>query len=354
MIRYLLAQPPSTDHDERDHHVHTIIGNGLRADIWEPFRARFGIQTIHEFYNSTEMMLGLANTNRGDFTAHALGLHGALMRWLTRGRYAAAAVDPETGHLIRDPATGFIRRCSLEEGGEILVHVEPGSAVPGRDFRGYYGDEDATGRKIARDVFQKGDCWYRTGDALRRDSEGRWFFNDRLGDTFRWKGENVSTTEVANALGEFPGVVEANVYGVQLSGYEGRAGAVALLVEEGKRTSFDFGEFLRCVAACLPWMAITVSSRRTVMPMLTYYVCRYCRSRLPKYAVPVFVRLTSAPYSTGNHKQNKVPLKTEGVDPEKVSNNDSIYWIARDGKGDSYIPFTMEDWKTVEAGRARL
>lgn len=245
VIRYLLAQPPSAL--DRAHGVHAIFGNGLRADAWEPFRSRFGITTVHEFYNSTEMMLGLSNANRGGFTAGSLGVHGALLRYMFRDWYAAAAVDAETGELERDPRTGLARRVPLGEGGEVLVRVEPSSGVLGRDFRGYWDDEEATRRKIARDVFRRGDCYYRTGDALRRDADGRWFFCDRLGDTFRWKGENVSTTEVADALGAFPGVVEASVYGVQLPGHEGRAGAVALLVEESKRAGFDFEGFLRYV-----------------------------------------------------------------------------------------------------------
>lgn len=247
VLRYLLAQPPSPL--DRAHGVHTISGNGLRADVWEPFRARFGVATICEFYNSTEAMFGLHNPNRGPFTARALGLHGALLRWLHRGDFAAAAVDPETGALARDPATGRARRLPLADGGagELLVRLDPGSGAPGRDFRGYWRDDDATGRKLARGVFRDGDCYYRTGDALRRDADGRWFFCDRLGDTFRWKGENVSTTEVADALGDFPGVVDANVYGVQLAGHEGRAGAVALVLEEDKRADFDLPGFLRYV-----------------------------------------------------------------------------------------------------------
>lgn len=264
VIRYLLAQPPSPQLD-RAHGVHTIFGNGLRADVWEPFRQRFGITTIHEFYNSTEMMLGFSNANRGAFTARALGLHGALLRWVLRDSLVAAAVDPETGDLQRDPSTGLARQVDLAGGGEVLVRIEPGSAVPGRDFRGYWNDETATRRKVARDVFCAGDCYYRTGDALRRDADGRWFFCDRLGDTFRWKGENVSTTEVADALGEFPGIVDANVYGVQLPGHEGRAGAVALLVEEGRRATFDFGDFLRYALTTMPTLRRNCSC---------YYDCR--------------------------------------------------------------------------------
>lgn len=243
-LRYLLAQPPSPL--DKTHSVHTIFGNGLRSDVWIPFRERFGIETIHEFYNSTEMMFGVNNPCRGDFTAKSLGVHGALQRLLFRNQYVAVATDAETGELVRDPpGTGFARRVPFDEGGEILVRIDPGSRLPGRSFRGYWQNDNATEGKMARDVFKKGDVYYRTGDALRRDGDGRWFFCDRLGDTFRWKGENVSTTEVGDLLGTYPGVVEAVVYGVQIPGHEGRAGAAALLLDEGFRRRFDYAGFLR-------------------------------------------------------------------------------------------------------------
>lgn len=191
------------------------------------------------------MMLGLNNPCRGDFTAKSLGLHGAIQRWLFRDQYVPVATDAETGELLRDPGTGFARRVPLDEGGEILVHIDPGSRVLGRSFRGYWHNDAATEKKMARDVFKKGDVYFRTGDALRRDGEGRWFFCDRLGDTFRWKGENVSTTEVGDLLGTYPGVLEAIVYGVQLPGHDGRAGAAALLIDENARARFDFEGFSR-------------------------------------------------------------------------------------------------------------
>ncbi|KAL1880138.1 hypothetical protein Daus18300_001501 [Diaporthe australafricana] len=319
-LRYLLAQPPSPL--DRAHSVHTILGNGLRGDVWIPFRDRFGIGTIHEFYNSTELMFGLDNSSRGDFTARSLGVHGLLLRALFSGMYAAAATDAETGELLRDPATGFAARVPFDRGGEVLVRLDYQSRLPGRTFRGYWDNEGATSAKIARDVFAKGDTYFRTGDALRRDADGRWFFCDRLGDTFRWKGENVSTAEVSDVLGGYGrGVVEAVVYGVQLPGHEGRAGAVALLVDETKREGFNFADFLK-----------------------------HSRANLPKYAVPIFIRLVSEPLSTGNHKQNKVPLKAEGVDPDKVSSGDAIYWA----RGDTYVPFTRADWEGLSQGRARL
>ncbi|KAG6365782.1 hypothetical protein INS49_007393 [Diaporthe citri] len=299
-LRYLLAQPPSPL--DRAHNVHTILGNGLRGDVWIPFRERFGISTIHEFYNSTEVMFGLDNSSRGDFTAKSLGVHGLILRTLFSRMYVPAATDAETGELLRDPKTGFATRVPFDQGGEILVRLDYQSKLPGRTFRGYWDNEGATSAKIARDVFEKGDAYFRTGrptPRLRR-----------------------STAEVSEVLGAYGrGVIEAVVYGVQLPGHEGRAGAVALLIEEARRESFDFADFLR-----------------------------HSRANLPKYAVPIFIRLVSEPLSTGNHKQNKVPLKAEGVDPDKVSSGDAIYWV----RDDTYVPFTRADWEGLSKGRARL
>jgi acyl-CoA synthetase (AMP-forming)/AMP-acid ligase II len=175
--RYLLAAPPSPrDHD---HKVRVMFGNGMRPEVWRRFRARFNIDTIAEFFNSTEGVFSLINISRGPFTDASVGQHGGLMRFLLRNIYVAAEIDHETGDLWRDPKTGLGRRKPLEEGGEMLV------AVPAEDvFAGYWKNKAATDKKFARDLFTKGDLWYRSGDALRRDKDGRWYFMDRLGDTY--------------------------------------------------------------------------------------------------------------------------------------------------------------------------
>lgn len=171
-LRYLLAAPPSPR--DKEHNVRSIHGNGLRPDIWKQFRDRFGITMIFELFNSTEAMLSLDNQSRGDFLAGSVGHHGALLRWKYHDAYVPVAVDTETGQIIRDPRTGFASRVPYEVGGEILV------AVPGeRSFMGYFNNAKATENKYVRDVFRKGDCFYRTGDALKRDGDGRWFFSDR-------------------------------------------------------------------------------------------------------------------------------------------------------------------------------
>lgn len=238
-LRYLLAAAPSPL--DKQHSVRAIYGNGLRPDVWVPFRERFGIETIHEFFNSTEGIMPLDNPARGDFRAHSVGHHGLIDRWRFRYVFVPVAIDPETGDIVRDGKTGFARRMPYEVGGEILVR-QPPTITPA--FPGYYGNEDATAKKYVRDVFRKGDCYYRTGDALRRDADGRWFFLDRLGDTFRWKGENVSTAEVSEVLGRYPGVSEATVYGISLPGHDGKAGMAAVYINS-EASSFDYGGLLK-------------------------------------------------------------------------------------------------------------
>lgn len=171
-LRYLLAAPPSPL--DRQHNVHSIYGNGLRPDVWHRFRERFGIDRVFEFFNSTEGMLALDNESRNDFTATAVGHHGFLQRWKYHKYYVPVAVDPETGDIARDPDTGFAYRMPYDVGGEILVRIPFD-----RQFPGYWKDPAASEKKFVKDVFEKGDCYYRTGDALRRDGDGRWFFLDR-------------------------------------------------------------------------------------------------------------------------------------------------------------------------------
>ncbi|EEP78730.1 conserved hypothetical protein [Uncinocarpus reesii 1704] len=295
--RYLLSAPPSPL--DRQHKVRGMYGNGLRPDVWERFRERFGVPSICEFFNSTEGMFGLLNINHGPYSAACVGHHGLILRKLFHNTYIPVAIDSVTGDILRDPATGFATRMSYEEGGEMIVAVANESA-----FQGYWKNPEATSKKFVRDIFEKGDLYYRTGDALRRTADGHWHFLDRLGDTFRWKSENVSTAEVAVVLGEFPGVLEANVYGVLVPNYEGRAGCAALQLDPSVRERFD-------------WAGLV----------------RHAREKLPRYAVPVFIRVVEASDHIHNNKQNKVPLRDEGVDPAKkgtkVKNGgaDRVLWM---------------------------
>ncbi|KAK5139684.1 hypothetical protein LTR04_003406, partial [Oleoguttula sp. CCFEE 6159] len=267
--RYLLAAPPKPN--DRDNKVKVMFGNGLRPDVWVKFRERFGIECVSEFFNSTEGVFGLINVCRGDYLAAAVGHHGLVLRLMLRNTYVPVEIDHETGDIYRDPSTGFARRKPYDEGGEIIVAV-PNEQV----FSGYWNAPEATSKKFVRGVFKEGDLWYRTGDALRRTKDGRWFFMDRLGDTFRWKSENVSTAEVAEALGHFPHVVEANVYGVEVPAHDGRAGCAAIFIPPAERATFDYAGLLK-----------------------------YARQRLPRYAVPVFLRVVADMAPMHNNKQNK-------------------------------------------------
>ncbi|KAJ5865396.1 uncharacterized protein N7529_007312 [Penicillium soppii] len=320
--RYLLAPPPSPE--DRNHKVRCMYGNGLRPDIWEKFRERFGVPEVGEFFNSTEGVFSLFNYNRGPFTSGSVGHHGLLLRGIMHNVFIPVAIDPETGDIMRDPKTGFAKRASYEEGGEIIVNI------PGKDaFQGYWHNDDATNKKFLKDVFKKGDLYYRSGDALRRQSDGRWYFLDRLGDTFRWKSENVATAEVSEVVGQFPGITEANVYGVRLPNHEGRAGCAAIQISPEARQTFDYSA-----------------------------LAKFVRSKLPRYAVPVFLRVVESPTHIHNHKQNKVPLRDEGVDisltgtkaPE--GKDDHFLWIAPGS--DTYSPYGQKEWDQLSGGGARL
>ncbi|ORY18851.1 hypothetical protein BCR34DRAFT_296457 [Clohesyomyces aquaticus] len=332
--RYLLAAPPSEK--DRQHKVKVMFGNGMRPDVWHRFVDRFGIQTVAEFFNSSEGVFGLINVCRGPYLATCVGHHGLIMRRFMHNTFVPVKIDHETNDIWRDPKTGFARRQPYEEGGEIIV------ALPNEEaFVGYYNNPEATRKKFERNVFKKGDLFFRTGDALRRTSDGRWFFMDRLGDTFRWKSENVSTAEVGEVLGHYPGIVEANVYGVEVPGHDGRAGCAALYIDPAHASTFDFNTLLA-----------------------------HCREKLPKYAVPVFLRVQNAITTMHNNKQNKVPLRNDGIDLRKMQERadkeaaekgqsreevkyDTMYFcpyalghpkVAGMEDEEGFVEYKMEDW----------
>ncbi|KAH7080860.1 fatty-acyl-CoA synthase [Paraphoma chrysanthemicola] len=321
--RYLVNAP--THPLERNHKLRFAYGNGLRPDVWEKFQSRFNIPEIGEFFNSTEGMFGLFNHDKGPFLKGCVGHHGLLLRSALQNAYIPVRIDYESGDIWRDPETGFAKRESYNEGGEMLV------AVPNKQvFQGYWQATAATDKKFVTNVFKKGDLYYRSGDALRRDDQGRWFFLDRLGDTFRWKAENVSTAEVALAIGQFPGIAEANVYGVQLPNHDGRAGCAAIHCDPNYAgPPVDYNDLLK-----------------------------HLRTRLPRYAIPIFLRLVKASTHIHNFKQNKVPLRKEGVDPELIGTeavegrDDVLLWLSP--KSNCYVPFERKDWEDINNRRASL
>ncbi|ESZ96628.1 hypothetical protein SBOR_2995 [Sclerotinia borealis F-4128] len=315
--RYLLAAPPSSQ--DKNHCVRVMYGNGMRPDVWNKFKDRFGVPEVLEFFNSTEGVFAIMNHARGDYLATCVGHHGLISRWQFHDLYVPVKVDEVSGAIARDPKTGFAIRESFEKGGEIIVAISDTKA-----FAGYFDNPEATNKKYERNVFKAGDLYYRSGDALRRDNDGRWYFLDRLGDTFRWKGENVSTAEVSEVLGNYEGVVEAIVYGVQLPSHDGRAGCAAVFIDPSIN-NFDFAGLLK-----------------------------HTRKHLPKYAVPVFLRIVKEMVPIHNNKQNKTPLREQGVDHDKVKADDKLLWIEEKGKGNTYVEFHRDHWAELELGKAML
>ena len=236
-------------------------------------------------------------------------------------------IDHETDQPWRDPATGFCARVSGDEPGELLVQL-PSDDVAAR-FQGYYGNAEATASKVARDVFCRGDAWFRSGDLVRVvDDGGRlYYFCDRIGDTFRWKSENVSTAEVAQVLGTHPAVREANVYGVRLPRHDGRAGCVAIA------------------------LALDSTTKAEALTSLLADLANHAARNLPRYAVPLFLRIVDdvGLQLTGTNKQQKHVLRDQGVDPAKVQ-SDRLFWL-RNG---TYVPFGAREWNELRRGAVKL
>jgi len=231
LCRYLMNSPVRPE--ERQHKVRACVGNGLRPDIYAAFQQRFGLRAVLEFYGSTE---GNAVMINFDFKPGAVG---RVPSWAAaRFPMTLIAYDIDAETHPRD-AAGFCRVSAPDEVGELLAEIRDDPRYPAARFDGY-ADPAATSAKVMHDVFKAGDAWFRTGDLLRRDARGYYYFVDRIGDTFRWKGENVSTTEVAETITTFAGVREAIVYGVAAVGYEGRAGMAALVVDDV--AAFDLGD----------------------------------------------------------------------------------------------------------------
>ncbi|KAF2706502.1 long-chain fatty acid transporter-like protein [Pleomassaria siparia CBS 279.74] len=318
LCRYLINGPPNEY--ERKHCVQMAWGNGMRPDVWEPFRERFNIPIINELYAATDGLGATFNRNAGSFTAHTIGLRGALWNWRYGDQEVRVKMDVDTEDIMRDD-NGFAIRCGVNEPGQVLHRLTPEmlAGVPG-----YYNNEKATAKRRISDVFEKGDLWFKSGDMMRQDSDGRVFFVDRLGDTFRWKSENVSTNEVADMMGKYTQIAETNVYGVAVPGYDGRVGAASIVMADSVTLStFDFQA-----------------------------LATHARTMLPGYSVPLFLRVTPALEYTGTLKIQKGRLKREGVDPDLVTGDDKIYWLPP--TSDRYLPFEREDWEAIKNKSVRL
>jgi len=308
LCRYLVNAPERPR--ERAHRLRLACGNGLRAEVWEKFQARFGVPRILEFYAATESNVSLYNVEGKP------GAVGRVPAFLAH-RFPLALVrfDAEAGAPSRG-ADGLCTRCATSETGEALGRIHDGAAHAGGAFEGYT-DAEATERKIVRDVFVRGDAWYRTGDLMRMDRGGFYHFVDRIGDTFRWKGENVATAEVAAAIAEFPDVRDVAVYGVPVAGTEGAAGMAALVAD-----------------ATLDLQALRAHLVR----------------RLPDYAQPRFLRLMERIALTATFKHQKNELAREGFDPGIVL--DPLFF--NDPERQAFVPLDETLHARIAAGEIKL
>ena len=281
LCRYLLHTEPRPH--EAEHRIRMACGNGLRPDVWSAFQERFAIPHILEFYAATEGNVSLVNVE---------GKPGAIGRVppFLAHRFPATLVqyDAEAEAPVRD-ARGRCVPCAPNEVGEAIGQLPEDQSNVGRRFEGYT-NEEASERKILRDVFAPGDSWFRTGDLMRRDEDGYFYFVDRIGDTFRWKGENVATSEVAEAICGFRGIKEASVYGVAVPGTDGRAGMATIVADD----RLDLAAFRAHLV-----------------------------DRLPDHARPLFLRVRDGLDVTATFKHTKSGLVREGYDPAAIE--DALY-----------------------------
>ncbi len=292
---------------ETEHRLRLICGNGLDPTIWRKFQERFRIPHILEFYAATEGTFSLYNTEG------RVGALGRIPSFLKQKasvaliRYDATSSEPVRGE------DGFCVRCSIDEVGEAIGRI---SADREGGFEGY-ADRAATEKKILRNVFVAGDAWFRSGDLMRKDREGFFYFVDRGGDTFRWKGENVSTTEVAKIISNAPDVLQTAVYGVMVPGSEGRAGMAALVVKPG----FQVGA-------------------------LREYIAQH----LPQFARPLFVRIVDRIEMTETFKQSKNELSRQGYDPNLIT--DPLYF--NDPIRQAFVPLDSQTFDDLKSEKIRL
>lgn len=308
LCRYLINSPPSPNpQDERKHKLRMAFGNGMRPEVWEEFRKRFNLPVIVEFYGSTEGNVSLFNL---DGHPGAIGRVPTYLKSAFNIRLVRFDVEHE---LPERRPNGLCYECKPGEIGEAIGII----GADARHAYSGYADKAASEKKILRDVLKKGDAWFRTGDLMKQDRDGYLYFVDRIGDTFRFKGENVSTSEVSECCARAEGVDEAIVYGVPVPHYDGKAGMVSLIVSEG----FNIDAF-----------------------------ADHVQTHLPVYARPRFVRLLQEVETTGTFKYKKMDLVQQGFDPKLIT--DPLYVMASEESG--YKALDPACFDRVESGQYRL
>ncbi|KAM3962752.1 fatty acid transport protein isoform 2-T2 [Aphomia sociella] len=307
MCRYILATPPAPT--DKQHKVRIVYGNGMRPAIWTEFVNRFNIKRVSEFYGATE---GNANIINIDNKPGAIGFVSRIIPSVYP--IAIIKVDQDTGEPIRNKK-GLCQLVKPDEPGAFIGKINP--KLASRAYLGYV-DKEASEKKVVRDVFKYGDCAFISGDILVADELGYLYFKDRTGDTFRWRGENVSTTEVEGTISKFIDQRDAVVYGVEIPNMEGRAGMCGIVEPSGE---LDLEKFAKDM----------------------------CKD-LPKYARPIFIRIMTTVDMTGTFKMRKVDLLKEGFNPALV--NDKLFYL--DPASNKYLPLGPEEYDRIVTGQIRL
>lgn len=306
LCRYLLNSPETAA--EKSHRLRMVIGNGLRPDIWEAFQTRFNIPVIAEFYAATEGNFVLVNIGG---QAGAIGRIPSYLSKLMPVKLVE--FDLETESPVRDK-NGRCIECDFGRAGEAICKIDPND--PKTKFEGY-SDQAASEKKILRDVLEEGDSYFRSGDLMKKDENGYFYFVDRIGDTFRWKGENAATSEIAEILSVYPGIKEANVYGVDIQGMDGRAGMASIVADD----SLDLEG-----------------------------LARHVEKELAVYARPVFLRLSPKMGTTSTFKHLKLDLVREGFHLEQIK--DPVYFL--DTETGSYIHLDRALYDGIIGGEVRV
>ena len=307
LFRYLISAPKNEF--EKQHNIRGMYGNGLRPDVWKVVQDRFGINNIIEFYGASEGNVSLTNVDS------RFGSIGRIPPYAKNALPTKIVKFDVVNEKVVRNEDGFCIECEDDEAGEVIGLIPNEDKFSGK-FEGYT-DKEATEKKILKDVFEKGDQWFSSGDLLKRDKDGYYFFVDRIGDTFRWKSENVATSEVSEAISTFAGVKEANVYGVLVPGEDGRAG----------------------MASIVPGDEFSING-----------LYEHLSQHLPKYSIPVFIRISKEIEVTGTFKYKKTDLVKDGFDPSVVK--DQMYYAST--SENDYIDLDANVFKKISDHELKL
>ena len=307
LFRYLISAPKNEF--EKQHNIRGMYGNGLRPDVWKVVQDRFGINNIIEFYGASEGNVSLTNVDS------RFGSIGRIPPYAKNALPTKIVKFDVVNEKVVRNEDGFCIECGDDEAGEVIGLIPNEDKFSGK-FEGYT-DKEATAKKILKDVFEKGDQWFSSGDLLKRDKDGYYFFVDRIGDTFRWKSENVATSEVSEAISTFAGVKEANVYGVLVPGEDGRAG----------------------MASIVPSEEFSING-----------LYEHLSQHLPKYSIPVFIRISKEIEVTGTFKYKKTDLVKDGFDPSVVK--DQMYYAST--SENDYIGLDANVFKKISDHELKL